>query len=177
MTRGRFRLAVAVVGVCALLTTASLQSAPTEAAWTDAERATSSAVTAVGTIPPPTTPATCSPSSVVIVGLQSVTLTWNSSLQGGQRVQITRDANSGTDVQGTTGSVITQTGTAGGMYQYSATYTTAKLLGLINLGDLLGGTYTIRIYNGYAGSQWLSAPRTYSLNVIALGLGSTCTLV
>ncbi|MGF6824496.1 hypothetical protein M2317_003425 [Microbacterium sp. ZKA21] len=177
MTRPRrsIRLAVAALGVGALLASGALHPDPTEAAWTDAEIGSSAAVTAATLAAPTAT--TCTPRSVLVVGLQDFTLTWTSNQPGAQRVQITRGATTGTDVQGATGSVITQTGSTGGAYQYRATFTQAKLLGLLNLADLLGGSYEIRIYNGYAGSSWVSAPVRYNLNVVLLGLGSTCALV
>lgn len=167
------RIGVAAVGVLALLAAGSLRSVPTEAAWSDAEYARSNAITSASLTAP--TAVTCVPRSVVLIGLQSFTLTWSSPQQGAQQVQITKNSNSGSDVQGTAGSAITQVGNANGTYQYAATYTTAKLLSLVNLGDLLGGTYTIRVYNGYAGSSWLSPPKTFQLNVALLGLGSSCT--
>lgn len=171
--RGRSRIAFGAATIAVALTLASASIQPTEAAWSEAEYLTSGITAA--TLPSPTG-ATCAPSSVLLLGLQSVRLTWSSPQSGSQRVQIQRGASTGTDRQGTTGSAIVQTGATGGTYQYEAVYDTAKLLGLIDLANLLGGSYTIRIYNG-AGSDWVSAPVTFNLNVILLGLGSTCQAV
>ncbi|WP_460795037.1 hypothetical protein [Microbacterium sp. GXF0217] len=169
------RLGAAVLGVGVLLLGGSLTPAPTEAAWTDAELGSSAAVTAAALAVPTAT--TCTARSVVVLGLQDFTLTWTSDRPGAQMVQLTRGTTTGTDVQGASGSVITQTGSTGGKYQYRAIYTQEKLLGLLDLANLLGGSYEVRIYNGYAGSSWVSAPVRYNLNVVLLGLGSSCTLV
>ncbi|MGV2984027.1 hypothetical protein ACNPNP_10010 [Microbacterium sp. AGC85] len=173
---GRFRTGaiagamLAVVALCAGAGDVTIEQ--TEAAWSKAEYASGGTISAATLVAPSN--ATCVPASVIVVGLQSVRLTWSSPQQGGQQIQIVKNGVTGTDVQGTAGSVITQTGNANNAYQYEATFSTAKLLGLVNLGDLLGGTYTIRIYNGYAGSTWISAPKTFQLNVVLLGLNTTC---
>ncbi|UYO95853.1 hypothetical protein OED01_09550 [Microbacterium sp. M28] len=171
--RQRFRLGVAAIGIGALILAGSLKAAPTEAAWVDAELASSAAVTAATLAVP--TASTCAPRSVLVLGLQDFTLTWTSTQPGAQMIQVTQGANTGTDVQGTQGSVIAQTGSTGTTYQYRAVVTQERLLGLLNLSSLLGGRYVVRIFNGYPGTSWRSAPVTYNLDVVLLGLGSTCT--
>lgn len=170
--RKSLRTGIAALGVLSLIAVGSASATPTEAAWTEPEYTKTDAVTAATLVAPAS--ATCEQRSVAIFGLQSVTLKWSSPQQGSQRVQIQRGSNIGTDTQGTAGSVISQTGNAGGRYQYQAVYDTDKLLGLVNIGTLLGGSYTIRIYNG-AGDAWVSPPKSFTLNVILLGLGSSCT--
>ncbi|MGY1551868.1 hypothetical protein ACW5CM_08795 [Microbacterium sp. A588] len=165
------RVGVAAIGVLALLAVGSVRSAPTEAAWTEAEHAKSSAISAATLTAPAN--ATCAPSSLPVLGLQSLTLTWSSPQIEAQRVQIQRGATVGTDIQGSPASGIVRTGQQGGQYQYRATYDTSKLLGLVDLTNLLGGSYTIRIYNG-AGTDWISPARTFNMNVVLLGLGSSC---
>lgn len=172
--RKDLRTGIAALGILSLIAVGSVSATPTEAAWTEPEYGKTNAITAATLVAPAS--ATCIQRSVLLLGLQSVTLKWSSPQQGSQRVQIQRGSNTGTDIQGTAGSVISQTGNAGGAYQYQAVYDTTKLLGLINLANLLGGSYTIRIYNG-AGDAWVSPPKTFNLNVILLGLGSSCTAV
>ena len=174
MSRTRMRAGGSAAALVMLLAVGAVNAAATDAAWTESEFGRTDAISAA-TLTAPTN-ATCDPASVVLLGLQSVKLTWSSPQQGSQRVQIARGANAGTDVQGTPGSAIVQTGSSGGLFQYEAVYSTSKLLGLINLGDLLGGSYAIRIYNG-AGTAWVSPPKSFNLNVILLGLGSTCPAV
>lgn len=143
--------------------------AGTDAAWTEAE-VTTAPVTAVSS-PTTATGATCKPTSALVIGLQKVDLTWTSTLPlAQQRVDITKGTTTGSDT-----SQIRLVSQTGGVYSYAATYDTAKLLGLLNLGDLLGGSYTIRIQTGYPGSSWYAAPRIFTLNVVLLGLGSSCS--
>lgn len=175
MRRRGLRTVTAVAGLAAVLAVGVVSPEATEAAWTDAEYAQGSAVTA-GVLPAPSATA-CHATSVLLLGLQSVRLTWSASQPGGQQVRISRGTVTGTDVQGTPGSMITQTGKTGELFHYEAVYPTEKLLGLINLSDLLGGSYTIQIRNGFPGSSWTSAPTTYHLNVVLLSLGTTCSLV
>lgn len=167
MTR---RMRAAAVGLGLLCLAGMLLPGPrtTEAAWTDQESADAS-VTAVPA-PATATNATCTPTSGFLVGLQKVDLAWSSTLPlADQRVDITKNAATAND----TGQIrlVSQTG---GVYSYTATYDTTKLLGLLNLADLLGGTYGISIQTGYPGTTWYAPPRSFTLNVILLGLGSTC---
>lgn len=167
--KGRLRvtaLGVAMLSVVAICAGGG-RIETTEAAWTGAQYGSAGSVSGATLIAP--SAATCVPASVVIIGLQSVKLTWSSPQSGNQRVEITKNGVTGSDSQN-----IVQTGQTAGLYQYTATYTTAKLLNLVNLGDLLGGTYQIRIYSGYPGSVWWSTPASFNLNVILLGLGSSC---
>jgi len=174
MARTRMRAGGSTAALLMLLTVGAVNVAPTDAAWTESEFGGTDAISAA-TLAAPTN-ATCSATSIALLGLQSVKLTWSSPQQGSQRVEIARGANAGTDVQNAPGSAIVQTGSSGGLFHYEAVYTTNKLLGLINLADLLGGSYTIRMYNG-SGTAWISAPKSFNLNVILLGLGSSCTAV
>jgi len=163
--RGRGRLAA--LGALCLLGALPV-AVPTDAAWTQAQ-ATGATITAVSA---PTTPsaATCVPRSAPIVGLQYFDLTWSSPLPlAHQRIDVTFQGTTGSD----TGQILL-TGQSGGVYSYSAHYTSDKLLGLVNLGTLLGGSYAIRIQTGYPGSSWYAVPRSFTLNVVVLGLGSTC---
>ncbi|MFE6994460.1 hypothetical protein ACFVAE_00715 [Microbacterium sp. NPDC057659] len=164
----RRRGALAALGALCLLGALPF-AAPVEAAWTQAQASTATATT----VSAPTTPtsATCVPTSVIIVGLQNFKLTWSSTLPlAFQRVDITKNGTTARD----TGQIQLASQT-GGVYTYTATYDTAKLLSLLNLTDLLGGTYAISIQTGYPGSSWYATPRSFTLNVILLGLGSTCT--
>lgn len=168
MTR-RARAAAAGLGLLCLTGVLLPGLRATEAAWT-AGAVTSTTVTAV---PAPTTAtgATCKPTSALVVGLQKVDLAWSSTLPlADQRVDITKNSTTARDT-----SQIALTGQTGGVYSYAATYDTAKLLGLLNLTDLLGGTYGISIQTGYPNTTWYAPPRTFTLNVILLGLGSTCS--
>ncbi|OJU41777.1 MAG: hypothetical protein BGN97_03455 [Microbacterium sp. 69-10] len=168
MTR-RARVGATALGLLCLTGALLPGLRATEAAWT-ADAVTTSTVTAVSA-PTTATGATCKPTNVLVVGLQKVDLAWSSTLPlADQRVDITKNATTARDT-----SQITLTGQTGGVYSYAATYDTAKLLGLLNLGDLLGGTYGISIQTGYPNTTWYAAPKTFTLNVILLGLGSSCS--
>ena len=167
--KGAMRPVAIALGLLCLIGVATAGARSTGASWVDQDTATAT----VDAVPAPSTAtgATCKPNNVVVLGLQDVTLSWTSPLPlAFQRVDISKNGVTGSD----TGQ-IQQTSQSSGGYSFSAKYTKSKLLGLVNLGDLLGGTYDIAIQTGYPGSSWYAPPRTLTLSVAALGLSATCS--
>lgn len=172
MSRGmRRRVAAAVLGASVLVGVAAAPSAGlTEAAWTDAERATAPA-SALTLSTPVITGCTVQNLNVIGVGLvfQSVTLTWT-SLYPLANTRLT--ATSGT----TTGTVpsanITASGPVAGVYSYSATLNQALLTSLVS--NLLGSTTTLTV-TSVMGTNWASPGATRKLTIALLGLNATCT--
>lgn len=173
MSRGiRRRVTAAVLGFSVLIGVAAAPSAGlTEAAWTDAELATSPA-SALTLSAPTITGCTIQNLSVIGVGLvfQSVTLTWTSAYPlANVRLTATSGANSGTVPSAN----ISSSGPVSGLYTYSATLNQALLTSLVT--NLLGSTTTLTASN-VMGTNWVSAGASRRLTIGALGLGATCTV-
>ena len=152
--RQRFRLGVAAIGIGALILAGSLKAAPTEAAWADAELASSPAVTA-GARPDTPVITSCTVSTLLGSGLvfTGVMIVWTSPYLN-DRVQLRIN-----DVVITTG--IVRTGT--GPYTYTATLSATLLQSV--LGGLLGSSNSVTVRAFYPGGSWESATANKTLSV------------
>lgn len=155
----RARVAIAGVGIFALLSVGTASTTPTDAEWTTAEYARSGAITAATMTTPAIT--SCVPSASGPLGrvFESVTITWTSDLPASsQRVYI------GTMLGA---APVSSTGPIGGTYTHTTTYQNSGLLASVL--TLLGGTTTIRV-QAVAGDNWSSAAASRTLTVSLLGL-------
>lgn len=165
--RWSFRLGVAAIGIGVVLAAGSLRAAPTDAAWTDAEVGSSTAVTA-GARPDTPVITSCTVSTLLGSGLvfTGVTIVWTSPYLN-DRVQLRIN-----DVVITTG--IVRTGT--GPYTYTATLSATLLQSV--LGGLFGSSNSVTVRALYPGSSWVSATANKTLSVgglLGLSGSNTCT--
>lgn len=149
-----------------------LHPEPVAADWTDQENATA-AVTAA-TLQPPTN-LTCTMNPGLLGKIDSVTLTWKTTMPAPAsfKVGIAAGANGQpanmTEITGATPSLV-----GGTQDTYTVTITIDLLTGL--LSGLLGSTSTFGIANT-AGNNWVSASRAraeLSIPLLGLLVGSTC---
>jgi hypothetical protein len=165
----RRRLLAGALGLSLLAaggTVATVQS--TEAWFTDTEFVASGTFTAFR-VPVPTITG-CTAVNNALGIFESVTLVWTSPYPA-NGVRLTLQ-------QGTTTAVvpaanITTTGPSNGLYTHTAFLNQGLLVSL--LANLLGSSTTMTVNNLLVGTSWVSVGAVRTLNVGALGIGSSCT--
>jgi len=165
MARTRMRAGSSIAALVMLLAVGAVNAAPTDAAWTEPEYASSGALNAIDLSAAPTiTSCTTTTKVVVLVGLvfDTVTITWTSTAPlEMQRVYF------GTQLGSLTPTLVSSTN---GNHSYSVTYSEGLLESL--LGNLLGSTTAIAVRA--EGGSWSSPTATNRLRVELLGLNPRC---